>query len=143
MLAGAVFLPLVGRKSLTCEFSYQQLPTYSIHNARREKYLNKGWHARCSKRDYMATSTYAAAGVPPWSVAQPGRNLGLPLCLPCRVGKSPSERNVDAAMGICARMGRGRPSYSVDMDEGLLPKEDRKWDRFRTPNKIGSSTRKK
>src|SRR5215469_14723905 len=35
------------------------------------------------------------------------------------------------------RMIRGRPSYSVDMDEAcdLLPKEDRKWDRFRTPNK--------
>ena len=96
------------------------------------------------KGDYMATSTYAAAGVLPWSVAQRGRNLGLPLCLPCRVGKSPSERNLDAAMGICARMGRGCPSYSVDMDEAcdLLPKEDRKWDRedrkwdrFRTPNK--------
>ena len=89
------------------------------------------------KGDYMATSTYAAAGLLPWSVAQSGRNLGLPLCLPCRVGKSPSERNVDAAMGVCARMGRGRPSYSVDMDEAcdLLPKEDRKWDRFRTANK--------
>jgi len=88
------------------------------------------------KGDYMATSTYAATGVLPWSVAQRGRNLGLPLCLPCR-GKSPSARKVDAAMGICARMGRGRPSYSVDMDEAcdLLPKEDRKRDRFRTPNK--------